>query len=44
MSSKNKSVKHSKREEQQANKVIKIVFVSLIVLALAMILSFSFFA
>lgn len=44
MSSRNKAARRSKREEQQANKVIKIVFVSLIVLALAMILAFSFFA
>ncbi|NDV81003.1 hypothetical protein D0T87_03305 [Bacteroides sp. 51] len=42
--SKNKKVKHSKKEEQQAQKVVKIIFVSLIILGLAMIIGFSFFS
>ena len=42
MSSKNK-VKHSKKEEEQANKVIKIIFISLIVLGLLLMLGMSFF-
>ena len=33
----------SKKEEQQAQKVVKIVFVSLIILALVMLVAFSFF-
>lgn len=41
--SKNKKVTHSKKEEERANKVIKIVFVSLIILALVLLISFSFF-
>ena len=43
MSSKNKNVKHSKKEEQQGNKVVKIVFISLIILGLALMLGVSFF-
>lgn len=43
MSSKSKSVKHSKREEAQANRIIKIVFIVLIVLGLVLMLGFSFF-
>mgnify|MGYP007024228340 FL=1 len=39
--SKRKAV-HSKKEEQQAQKVIKIVFVSLVILALVMLIGFSF--
>ena len=40
--SKNKNkVTHSKKEEEQAKKVVKIVFVSLVILALAMIIGFS---
>ncbi|MEG1562654.1 MAG: hypothetical protein RR365_02840 [Bacteroides sp.] len=42
MGKNNKKVKHSKKEEQQGNKVIKIVFVSLIILALIMLIAFSF--
>jgi len=42
--SKNKKVKHSKKEEQQARKVVRILFVSLIILGLAMIIGFSFFS
>lgn len=42
--SKNKKGKHSKKEEQQAQKVVKIIFVSLIILGLAMIIGFSFFS
>lgn len=44
MSSKRKNVKHTRKEEEQANKVIKVVFVSLIVLGLLLMLGFSFFA
>ncbi len=33
----------SKKEEAQAQKVVKIVFVSLIILALIMLIAFSFF-
>ena len=33
----------SKKEDQQAHKVVKIVFVSLIILALVMLVAFSFF-
>lgn len=40
--SKNKKVAQSKKEEAQARKVIKIVFVSLIILALVMLVGFSF--
>ena len=36
-----KKVTHSKKEEEQAKKVVKIVFVSLVILALAMIIGFS---
>lgn len=42
MNKNKKKVTHSKREEQQANKVIKIVFVSLIILALVMLIGYSF--
>lgn len=42
MNKNKKKASHSKREEQQANKVIKIVFVSLIILALAMLIGYSF--
>lgn len=38
---KKKKVSHSKKEEAQANRVIKMVFISLIVLALVMIVGFS---
>ena len=41
MSKKKKKVTHSKKEEEQAKKVVKIVFVSLVILALAMIIGFS---
>lgn len=41
MSKNKKKVTHSKKEEAQANKVIKIVFVSLIILALVMLIGFS---
>jgi len=40
MSKNKKKVTHSKKEEQ-AKKVVKIVFVSLVILALAMIIGFS---
>ena len=36
-----KKVTHSKKEEEQAKKVVKVVFVSLVILALAMIIGFS---
>lgn len=42
MSNKNK-VKHSKKEEEQANKVVKIIFIALIVLGLLLMLGMSFF-
>lgn len=38
---KNKKVSHSKKEEAQANRVIKMVFISLIILALIMLVGFS---
>ena len=38
-----KKVAISKIEEEQAQKVVKIVFVSLIILALIMLIAFSFF-
>ena len=38
-----KKMVHSKKEEEQAKRAIKIVFVSLVVLALAMLIGFSFF-
>ena len=41
MSKNQKKVTHSKKEEEQAKKVVKIVFVSLVILALAMIIGFS---
>ena len=41
MSNNMKKVTHSKKEEEQAKKVVKIVFVSLVILALAMIIGFS---
>lgn len=43
MSSKNRNVKHSKREEAQANRIIRIVFIALIVLGFFLMLGFSFF-
>ena len=41
MSKNKKKVTHSKKEEELAKKVVKIVFVSLVILALAMIIGFS---
>ena len=38
-----KKVAISKKEEEQAQNVVKIVFVSLIILALIMLIAFSFF-
>lgn len=38
-----KKVKHSKKEEQQANKIIKIIFIALIALGLVLMLGISFF-
>ena len=38
-----KKVAICKKEEEQAQKVVKIVFVSLIILALIMLIAFSFF-
>lgn len=35
--------KHNKKEEQQAQKVVKVIFVSLIVLGLIMIIGFSLY-
>ena len=42
--SKNKKVSHSKKEEAQANRIIKIVFISLVVLGLIMVVGFSFWS
>lgn len=42
MNKNKKKVTHSKKEEAQANKVMKIVFVSLFILALALLIGFSF--
>lgn len=39
--SKNRKVKQSKKEEKQAQRVVRILFVSLIILGLAMIIGFS---
>lgn len=39
-----KKVVHSKKEEEQAQRVIKIVFVSLIILALITLIAYSFFS
>lgn len=41
MSNKKKAA-HSVQEEKQAQRAVKIVFVSLVVLALAMLIGFSF--
>ena len=41
MNKNKKKVTHSKKEEEQAKKVVKVVFVSLVILALAMIIGFS---
>ena len=41
MSKNKKKVTHRKKEEEQAKKVVKVVFVSLVILALAMIIGFS---
>ena len=38
-----KKVEIIKKEEEHAQKVVKIVFVSLIILALIMLIAFSFF-
>ena len=38
-----RNVAHSKKEEEQAQRVVKIVFVSLIILALIMLIAYSFF-
>ena len=37
-----KKVTHTKKEEEQANRVIKIISVGLVILALAMLIGFSF--
>ena len=44
MSKGKKKVAITKKEEEQAQKVVKIVFVSLIILALIMLIAFSFSA
>lgn len=41
MSRNKKKVTHSKKEEEQAKKIVKIVFVSMVILALAMIIGYS---
>ncbi|WP_321333714.1 hypothetical protein [uncultured Bacteroides sp.] len=38
---KNHKVTHSKKEELQANRVVKIVFLALVILALIMMIGFS---
>lgn len=38
-----KKKKHSKREEMQGGKVVKILFISLIILGLVMMIGFSLF-
>ena len=43
MSNVKKKLPITKKEEEQAQKVVKIVFVSLIILALVMLIAFSFF-
>ena len=43
MSKGKKKVAIIKKDEEQAQKVVKIVFVSLIILALIMLIAFSFF-
>ncbi|KAA6330148.1 hypothetical protein EZS27_021117 [termite gut metagenome] len=40
---KNKKKVHTKKEEQQAEKVVKIVCISLVVLALILVISFTIF-
>lgn len=37
-----KKVTHTKKEEEQAQRVIKIIFVSFVILALMMLIAFSF--
>ena len=39
-----KKVKHTRKEEEQAGKVVKIIIVSLIILSLVMIIGFSLFS
>ncbi|MBP1614557.1 MAG: hypothetical protein H6Q13_2005 [Bacteroidetes bacterium] len=39
--SKIRKVTHTKKEEQQANRVLKIIFVALVALALVMLIGFS---
>ena len=41
---KSKRIAQSKREEAKAQRVIKIVFVSLIILALVLLIAYSFFS
>ena len=43
MSKGKKKVAITKKEEEQAQRVVKIVFVSLIILALIMLIAYSFF-
>ena len=38
-----RKVVHSKKEEEQAQRIVKIVFLSLVILALLMLIAFSFF-
>ena len=37
-----KKLRHTKKEEEQAKRVIKIISVGLVILALAMLIGFSF--
>ncbi len=39
---KSKKLAHSKKEEEQARKVMKVIFVSLLIFALVMIIGISF--
>ncbi len=40
---KSKKIAHSQKEEKQAEKVVKIVFFSLVLLGIAMLIGFSFY-
>ncbi len=40
---KHRKVSHTKKEEQQANRIMKIIFLVLAVLALTMLIGFSLF-
>ena len=42
MGTNKKKVMHTQKEEEQAKRVIKIISISLVILALAMLIGFSF--